>query len=66
MYVSLDVATANSSFLGYGMLRVHIPCIPSFLYNRVLESEVLSLKFSDTVCPQSPFGVLKNCGAQTN
>jgi hypothetical protein len=19
-----------------------------------------------TVCPQSPFGVLKNCGAQTN
>jgi hypothetical protein len=24
------------------------------------------LSSPNTVCPQSPFGVLKNCGAQTN
>jgi hypothetical protein len=28
-------------------------------------AQELSTK-EDTVCPQSPFGVLKNCGAQSN
>jgi hypothetical protein len=29
--------------------------------------DILSVSpFIYTVCPQSPFGVLKNCGAQTN
>jgi hypothetical protein len=26
----------------------------------------VGINFVYTVCPQSPFGVLKNCGAQTN
>jgi hypothetical protein len=29
-------------------------------------SEEISVLTVYTVCPQSPFGALKNCGAQTN
>jgi hypothetical protein len=28
--------------------------------------EIWCERWNITVCPQSPFGVLKNCGAQTN
>jgi hypothetical protein len=32
----------------------------------IANNDLVEKNNSYTVCPQSPFGVLKNCGAQTN
>jgi hypothetical protein len=39
-------------------------CFDRFMH--IIFVVILRLILQSTVCPQSPFGVLKNCGAQTN
>jgi hypothetical protein len=50
-------------FLAYfpevGLCDLHDVCV-------YLPRQLLNGRTRRTVCPQSPFGVLKNCGAQTN
>jgi hypothetical protein len=34
--------------------------------DKLIKQPEVREEYESTVCPQSPFGVLKNCGAQTN